>query len=90
MSIMKRAWSRLRRPARVLDRSGNWAVIQLTGRRHPGVFLQGDTFNTLVELIEQAPEPLPEDLEELREELQALRRYYESVLTSQGLRRPYA
>jgi predicted RNase H-like HicB family nuclease len=75
--------------ARVIDRAGNWAVVHLDGRQFPGLMFQGDTFDSLVALIENAPGTLSEELQELRSELIAARHYYESVLGEHGIRRPY-
>jgi hypothetical protein len=74
----------------LLDRSGNWAVIQLPGRRFPGIFLQGDTFASLVRVLEQKDNALlPEDLQDLRSELIEIREYYEGVLREDGRSLPY-
>ena len=51
--------------------------------------MQGDTFASLVQLIEEADAPLSEDLQELRDELIAIRRYYESVIRGRGEKLPY-
>lgn len=75
--------------AHLIDRAGNWAVVQLDGRRFPGIFMQGDTFASLVRLIEGADDPVPEDLQELRGELIAIRQYYESVMRDRGEKLPY-
>lgn len=75
--------------AHLIDRAGNWAVVQLEGRRFPGIFMQGDTFASLVRLIEGADDPLPDDLQELRSEMIAVRRYFEGVLKDRGEELPY-
>ncbi len=74
----------------LLDRSGNWAVMQLPGRRFPGIFLQGDTFASLVRVLEQEDEAgLSEDLKDLRADLLEIRSYYERVLGDNGRTLPY-
>jgi hypothetical protein len=74
----------------LFDRSGNWAVLRLPGRQYPGVFLQGDTFASLVRLLLQRDDSeLPEDVRELRAEILNVRRYYEGVLEANGIEPPY-
>lgn len=37
--------------AAVLAVAGNYAVVQLEGRRHPALAVQGDSLNILYELV---------------------------------------
>jgi hypothetical protein len=84
--------------ASILRRDGNWAVVQLPGRRFPGIHIQADTFAALREQLARAGRALrdgpseSEALDELRgvvEEMDAMLRFYEQVLLEEGIRRPY-
>ncbi len=81
----------------LLDRSGNFAVMRLSGRKFPGVFLQGDTMSTIRDLLKNVDsvklaaldEAVADQILEARDRLNELAAYYESVLDARGIRRPY-
>ncbi|MEU7650777.1 hypothetical protein AB0C42_15645 [Micromonospora taraxaci] len=79
----------LMRETKLIDRAGNWAVVQVEGRRFPAICIQGDTYASLVKLIEGVQGQLGDDLEELRDELLAIRMYYEDVLRRTDREIPY-
>jgi hypothetical protein len=72
----------------LLDRSGNFAVLHLPGRRFPGVFLQGDTMSTIRDLLKNVDanalagidEQMAGKILEARDRLNDVMAYYESVL----------
>jgi hypothetical protein len=83
--------------AKVLSHAANSAVVQMPGRRFPGVVIQGDTLSGMVTGM-CAARLLAErgDLSELKEvlkltqkELEDRQRHYEQVLESAGIELPY-
>ncbi len=85
--------------ARVLAVAGNAAVVQLPGRRFPGVLVQGDTFALLCERLDdalagwlqrQAADPSAEEAREVAAEFRRLQTFYEQTLGAEGIRLPYA
>jgi predicted RNase H-like HicB family nuclease len=84
--------------ADVLARAGNYAVVQLRGRRFPGVHVQGDTLDVLRQQLKEASAGLhecsesPDAVDALNaaiEEIDGALRFYEEVLVERGIRRPY-
>ncbi|MFD0578568.1 DUF6959 family protein [Dactylosporangium darangshiense] len=84
--------------ARVLARSGNIAVTQLTGRAFPGLHLQGDTFAAAYHSLSEAAVRLRaegvtgeaiDDLEYTLGELRDKLRFYEETLAANDIRLPY-
>jgi hypothetical protein len=75
----------------LLAREGNVAVIQMPGRRFPGLFVQGDTLASIRQLFESVADPagLPEEIIEARDRINELMSYYESVLQERGIKLPY-
>jgi hypothetical protein len=75
----------------LLAREGNVAVIKMPDRRFPGVYIQGDTLATIRQLFDSVPNvsELPEEILEVRDRIDELVSYYESVLQSRGIRLPY-
>jgi hypothetical protein len=75
----------------LLAREGNVAVIQMPGRRFPGLFIQGDTLATIRQLFDSVPDAseLPGEVLEVRDRINELMSYYESVLQARGIRLPY-
>ena len=73
--------------AELLSRAINYGVVQLPGRRFPGVVVQGDSLYNLVErldklrsLAESHPdEEVPAGLAELHDTLQAALLHYEHL-----------
>jgi hypothetical protein len=79
----------------VLAREGNAAVVHLNQRRFPGVMLQGDTFNGVVQSILFALNASSHDTcrEELRRvliDLQECVAFYERTLRDRGFEIPYS
>ena len=80
--------------AKLLSPPHNYAVIQLPGRHYPGVVFQGDSLNTLITSFERAlAEHDPSEknglLQEVLEQLRAVRSGYEATLQQEGIRLPY-
>jgi len=79
----------------ILDGTTNAAVVQLPGRKFPGVVVQGDSLKTLVELAAEAsnaredPSERTAAVEMLHERLAELLRHYEEVLGRSGRKLPY-
>ncbi|MGW4676865.1 DUF6959 family protein [Micromonospora taraxaci] len=75
----------------LLAREGNVAVVQLPGRRFPGVLIQGDTLAAMRQTIEgsSTTSELPREILEVRNQIDDLLSYYESVLEARGIRLPY-
>lgn len=77
---------------------GNFAVVQLPGRKYPGVVIQGDSLWSLrcqvYELLAnmRASQASPETVEEaslLCEDLDSMVQRYERSLQENGLKLPY-
>jgi hypothetical protein len=84
--------------AQVLARGPNCSVVQLAGRKFPGIHLQGDTFATLVTQLADAARLLRHDpgdraaLDELDDAIGEAERFlgfYEETRSQLGIRRPY-
>jgi len=74
----------------LLAREGNLAVLRLPGRRFPGLFVQGDTLATIVDLLDAGEgNSDAEAVSEARERLTELLAFYEAALTKHGIQRPY-
>ncbi len=60
--------------------------------KFPGLLVQGDTFATIVEAVRAVSAGAEESsgaLEELRERLEAMERFYAETLTAEGFEIPY-
>lgn len=56
---------------KLLSRPVNFAVVQLPGRQHPGVVVQGDTLNGLVNQLSRIRTALDKrEIDELKIEIQ--------------------
>jgi len=78
--------------AELIARSGNVAVVQLAGRRFPGLLIQGDTFSTLLASVREARVPgadVDAELSDLDERMTELIEFYENTLAQHGIERPY-
>ena len=84
--------------AQLLSHATNYAVVQLPGRRFPGVVFQGDSLSSWLNEIEEIETNLTEkaDLIEAREGLGYIRQrlndlliHYEAVCRGEGLGLPY-
>ena len=77
--------------AELLTDAQNFAIIQLPGRKFPGVVVQGDTLSELVRVLEsvkdgaQGDDRTQEVLETLSEALQ----WYKSVCRNKGINLPF-
>ncbi|MGI5241049.1 DUF6959 family protein [Dactylosporangium sp. CA-139066] len=82
--------------ARVLARSGNIAVTQLSGRAFPGLHVQGDTFAATYHALLLATAHLRtagttvEDLDYTLAEIRSMLDFYEETLAANGISLPYA
>ena len=83
--------------AELLSRGINYAVVQLPGRRFPGVVVQGDSLNNLVVQLQKlrslaeshADEELTGGLTELHDILREASLHYERVCLERGIELPY-
>jgi hypothetical protein len=83
--------------AEILDHTTNAAVVQLPGRRFPGLVVQGDTLNRFVDAAfsicriadRHGSRDLRDEATALRDELRSLAAHYEAVLASRGISLPY-
>ncbi|MDX2197413.1 MAG: hypothetical protein SF069_00405 [Phycisphaerae bacterium] len=78
----------------ILDRKGNWAVIQLPGRQFPAFALQGDTLSTWLSSLrvaerEYGSENSRDELREVLKEVQRAIDWYGAVLKRDGIRVPF-
>ena len=80
--------------AELLTPASNFAVVQLPGRKYPGVVFQGDSLSSLCALAtlvaEQAQDtPAFDEAIGLRDELNEVLRSYIRVLEGRGIRPPF-
>jgi hypothetical protein len=83
--------------ARVCARRGNHALVQLDGRKYPGLLVQGDSLkqveaavDDLIELRRQGEDgEFDEALREVAEVIKALTDSYESMMREANLGLPY-
>jgi hypothetical protein len=83
--------------AKLLTPSHNYAVVQLPGRRFPGVVFQGDSLNSLVRKLDSARQHLAAsrmeealgELDYIFEELCEIQSDYEKALVANSIRLPY-
>jgi signal transduction histidine kinase len=83
--------------AELLSLPVNFAVVQLPDRRYPGVVVQGDTLNRLVNqladmsvlLTDGQTAALAEEIEDMRELLAEALAGYESVCAARAVDLPY-
>lgn len=81
----------------LLSRPANYAVVQLPGRKFPGVVFQGDSLHSLLQSITelcQLTEKYGDDgvaasLAELSESLSEVVQLYEKVCSDRGIPLPY-
>ena len=81
----------------LLSRPTNFAVVQLPDRLHPGVVVQGDTLNGIVNQLSRMSEllltnqvdELSAELADLTETFLDARRHYESTCGARGIALPY-
>lgn len=79
---------------KLLSQPTNYVVVQLPGRKFPGVVFQGVSLNILVgelERVESENDPIEkaEGLSFILEGLIEVRSHYENVLKKEGLNPPY-
>ena len=75
----------------------NFAVVQLPGRNYPGVVIQGDSLNILVNRIKSMSkllsdgdtENLSEELKDVQEELCGVLCHYELICKNRNISLPY-
>ena len=78
--------------ARLLTEATNYAVVQLPGRKFPGVVVQGDSLKSLVSLLEAAIADDSEHLDLIEETLDILKgaqSRYEATCSAAGIALPY-
>ena len=81
----------------VLEEASNCPVVQVTGRRYPGMIIQGDTLFSFLRLVQEAREALvagradeaADTAEQLEDSIGDLLVFYEDVLARRGLKLPY-
>lgn len=79
---------------KLLSPATNFAIVQLPGRRFPGIVVQGDSLQNFITDLEAAvKETDPAEREvilvDLIERFVSVRERYEMVLSQQGIERPY-
>lgn len=83
--------------AKLLTEAGNYAVVQLPGRRFPGVVFQGDSIHALIAQLTSAlsaarkysDEELNTELVDAVESLSAIERKLHEVCDREGIELPY-
>lgn len=84
--------------AEILSHQTNAAVVQLPGRRFPGIVIQGDTLASLVRAADDicrlatnagSSRDLRFEAASLRDRLRVFQAHYETVLASHGIELPY-
>lgn len=84
--------------AKLLSPAHNFAVVQLPGRQHPGVVVQGDSLSILIKRLNdvrkalqngRSDEALTLLSDELEETLAPIQAHYERVLAEKGIELPY-
>jgi hypothetical protein len=81
----------------LLSRPANFAVVHLPGRNFPGVVVQGDTLNGLVQhlsvmaqMLERGElDELARELSDIREQLSGALAHYDYVCAERGIPSPY-
>jgi Family of unknown function (DUF6959) len=76
----------------------NFAVVQLTSRKFPGVVVQGDTLHSLVNRVNELlgllrsgdTEEVSAGLEDISDQLTDAMKHYERVCTERGIDLPYS
>ena len=80
--------------ARLLTEARNYAVVQLPGRKFPGVVFQGDSLFALRESLDRLAEERSEDglrasVRELRDDIDQILREYVRVVDESGGTLPF-
>jgi hypothetical protein len=82
---------------KILDETSNAAIVQLPGRKFPGIVVQGDSLQILLSQVTNIKEHLiSEASDDLRNEIEDLYNtvrgsaHYEKVLTKNAIELPYA
>lgn len=83
--------------AELLSSSRNFAVVQLPGRKFPGVVFQGDSLNILLRELKELQQRVATHnddeinarLEDLTERMSEVLRQYETVCAEKGIPLPY-
>lgn len=78
--------------ARLLTEATNYAVVQLPGRSFPGVVVQSDSLDNLINLLEESMADESERLDLIAEALDILRgarSRYETTCSAAGISLPY-
>jgi hypothetical protein len=81
----------------LLSDATNYAIVQLPGRKFPGVVVQGDSLHSMVTRLirlralseTDGNDELSAGLEELLEVLSGALRRFETTCTARGLNLPY-
>lgn len=79
--------------AKLLTPPYNYAVVQLPERHYPGIVVQGDSFSTFVNDLEEALRDAEERefiISDLLERFREIQASYESVLAKVGIKLPYS
>ncbi len=82
----------------LLSRPINFAVVQLPGRKFPGVVVQGDTLHSLLKRVDELMQLLKSGeadevsvgLEDIRDQLMEAMMHYERVCADRGITLPYS
>lgn len=82
----------------LLSQPTNYAVVQLPGRKFPGVVFQGDSLHNLLRSITQlrqltekySDDEIAVSLSELSESMSEVVQHYEKVCSDRGIPLPYS
>lgn len=83
--------------AELFSPARNFAVVQLPGRKFPGVVFQGDSLNTLLRELKElqqltakyADDEIDGRLEDLTERMSEVLLHYETICTERHIPLPY-
>ena len=84
--------------ATLLSPASNYAVVQLPGRKFPGIVVQGDSAHNLLAQVstikklasKYADEDLDAEIESLRDLLSDVVNHYEMVCSRERIQLPYS
>ncbi|MFD4434181.1 DUF6959 family protein [Nocardia sp. NPDC058497] len=84
--------------AELLDTEGDYSLVRWTGRRFPGLLLQGDSLSILVSDLRELKTLLSDgeygeasfSAREILERVEVMQRSYENMMKNVGIKLPYA
>ena len=70
--------------AKLLSEPGNFAIVQLPGRKYPGVVVQGDTLAEIVKTLGNSTKS--EDIDEIYEQLHEVLEWYKTICEANSIK----